>query len=74
MFDDLISRKKEIEAKVKSYMNDEACPVCGSDRIEATFGVFVSPVRYVQNMICLDCSAKWKIVYDQNLNIIETEI
>lgn len=74
MFDDLISRKKEIETKVREYVSDESCPACESTNIQSSFGVFTSPTRYVQYMVCLDCNTTWKVTYDQDLNIIDTEI
>ncbi len=74
MFDDIVIRKREIEAKIKDYLTDEICPVCASADIEPTFGMFISSTKYIQHMVCIVCGTKWEITYDQNLNIINTEI
>lgn len=70
MFEDLITRKKSIEKRVKEALTDEACPYCSSVHISTIDGIFLGG-NYVQTYICVTCSATWTVTYDQDLNIID---
>jgi len=70
MFDDLIKKKaiKKIQA------NDTECPVCGSGNVYPSFGTFSSGSTYIQMITCKECGAIWSIVFDEDLNIIDSII
>lgn len=72
MFDDLIYSKGG-NTYIDYSTADIKCPSCGSEYVESSCGVFVSANRYVQCIFCMDCGFKWKVVYDQDLNVVDVE-
>jgi len=73
MFEDLLGRRS-IRKKADSILNDEACPTCGSTYVKTLCGFFKSADRYIHILICDTCGQQWTIIYDGNLNIIDTQI
>jgi transposase-like protein len=70
MFEDLITTRKVY----RTWIPDVNCPRCFSKNIKVTFGMFKSSIEYIECIKCLDCNKSWKIVYDEDLNIIRTEV
>ena len=50
MYDDLVTDLSNIKRKLKEAVGAETCPNCGSTNIEASYGTFISKIRYVQTM------------------------
>jgi hypothetical protein len=67
VFEDLIAGKE----KIRKAVSMELCPSCGAAEVQPLNGVFISPKRYAQAMVCLVCGKNWSIVYDEKLNIVE---
>ena len=73
MFEDLLG-KRSIRKKIKALSDGEACPHCRSVDVKTVYGFFVSSTKYVQSFECEVCGARWNLIYDSDLNVIDTEI
>ena len=73
MFEDLLGRRS-VSKKVKDLLNGEACPTCSSRFIKIIYGFFASADRYIQKLECETCKECWNVVYDGDLNVVDTSI
>jgi len=73
MFEDILG-SRSLREKVKTLFDGEACPTCSSVQVKTIYGIFVSATKYVHSLQCEVCEERWSLIYDGDLNVIETKI